>query len=571
MLDAPPEGGGTQVCLPRKPGVSARPRSSSLGVLAGCLVVTALVSAWFLAGRAAGPGFSLRGVPLDDVWIHLVYARSIARGEPFQYNPGEPETGSTSPLWAVLLAPGALLGIPVAWAKALGVLLTGLTAWLGWRLVRALDRATATPGHPSRAHPRREEDARLAVAVALSVPLLPYLAFAAVSGTEVALASLLVLAVMERAVAGRLKTAGVMAGLAVLARPELAVLVVVLAAALAVRPRPHGRRIRTTAVETGVPLVLACAVAAPWVAFCLAVTGRPLPSTFYAKAAWHGAFPAEGLARIGAWLTSQPFFGAELGVSTLTVIGALSGLALYAAGMRRLARAGPRALLLVGGFGPAFLLAVAAVVPLGEVLPADAPGSVRNFYFARYLLPALPTMVLVWWLGLAELAGIRRLRRVTGSALAAALLALPVATTVRQLGSLRAVYSWNCRNVEELQVRAARWIAANLPPEATVGVSDAGAMRYFGEHRIVDLVGLNSHRVTAVARALREASPGGEDERRLRASFWRLENPTFLAVTSAWHRGLLRGRPLQRLATFRIEHNTICAAPEVVILATDRR
>jgi len=96
-------------------------------------------------------------------------------------------------------------------------------------------------------------------------------------------------------------------------------------------------------------------------------------------------------------------------------------------------------------------------------------------------------------------------------------------------------------------------------------------MRYFGGHRIVDLVGLNSHRVTAIARALREAAPGSEQERHLRDVFWTLEDPAFLAVNPGWHRALLRGRPLERLATFRIEHNTICAAPEIVVLATVSR
>jgi len=461
MDDAPPEDAGTREDLALVLEVPAAARRASGWVLLGCLVVTVLVSGWFLAGRAAGPGFARRGVPLDDVWIHLVYARSIARGEPFQYNPGEPETGSTSPLWALLLAPGALLGVPVAWAKALGVLLTALAAWMAWRVARQLAGPRPPDGGTGGGAPASPWPSQVALAAALTLPVVPALAFAAVSGTEVALASLLVLAVMHCALRDRNEAAGVLAGLAVLARPELAVLVVALAAALAVGPR-HGRyRFTTRASRTGVPLALACAVVAPWVAFCLAVTGRPLPSTFYAKAAWHGALPVEGLRRVGAWLTSQPFFGADLGVPALTLLAALTGLVLYLAGLRRLARSGPGPLLLVGGFGPGFLLAVAAVVPLGAVLPTDAPGSVRNFYFARYLLPALPVLVLVWWLGLAELAATRRLRRATTSTLAAALLVLPVATTARQLGSLRAVYSWNCRNVEELQVRAARWVAAN--------------------------------------------------------------------------------------------------------------
>lgn len=55
-------------------------------------------------------------------------------------------------------------------------------------------------------------------------------------------------------------------------------------------------------------------------------------------------------------------------------------------------------------------------------------------------------------------------------------------------------YSWNTENVEEMNVALGRWVSANLPQGATVGVMDGGALRYFGGRRSVDLVGLNTHR-----------------------------------------------------------------------------
>lgn len=48
--------------------------------------------------------------PLDDAWIHQVYSRSIAHGDGFQYNDGEQEAGSSSPLWSILTAPAHWLG-----------------------------------------------------------------------------------------------------------------------------------------------------------------------------------------------------------------------------------------------------------------------------------------------------------------------------------------------------------------------------------------------------------------------------------------------------------------------------
>jgi hypothetical protein len=34
------------------------------------------------------------GFPLDDSWIHLTFARNLARGWGFAYNQGEPVAGS---------------------------------------------------------------------------------------------------------------------------------------------------------------------------------------------------------------------------------------------------------------------------------------------------------------------------------------------------------------------------------------------------------------------------------------------------------------------------------------------
>src|SRR5436309_8543899 len=49
------------------------------------------------------------GFPLDDSWIHLHFARNIAEGAGFSFNPGSPIAGSTAPLWTLLLAAGAVV------------------------------------------------------------------------------------------------------------------------------------------------------------------------------------------------------------------------------------------------------------------------------------------------------------------------------------------------------------------------------------------------------------------------------------------------------------------------------
>lgn len=530
-------------------------------VAAAALVLQTTIALIYLNSRAAGPGFGWKGVPLDDVWIHFVYARNIAQGHPFQYNPGEWETGASSPLWALILALPALLGIPlVAAAKILGLLLAAAGAATGYRIAARLD------------------DERGGFIFAGALAITPYFSFASVSGTEVPLFVFLMLAALLAALERRWRLAGGAAGLAVLARPEGYVLLPFLALAgirdpsggcldsrIGIRdsslgggnsrePEAWPRR----AIEMLIPFAIAVV---PWVVYCLAVTGRPLPSTFYLKSHWYGLFNPGQFRKIGALLFAQPFVGGGFRIPAVAVICAIGGTIALGFGARRLSRIGLSALILIGLAGPAFLYAISIGHPLGALKGPDEPGSTLNFYIARYLLPGIAPLLLLWAIGLSEIARARRWIVL----LALSLVVLPVAGSVHQHALLSGVYSWNCENIEEQQVAAARWIAANVPNGARIGVSDAGAIRYLGGHDVIDMAGLNTHRLVPLLRAIATATPESPEEERLREEFWRMNRPDYLAVTGGWHRSLLHGIRADILRSFDLKRNTICGGAELII------
>src|SRR5262249_50979860 len=95
--------------------VTADRRDDLLVLLAAALPLTILLARERLIAGAAG-------FPLDDSWIHLQFARNLAEGAGFAYNPGVPVAGSTAPLWTLLLAAGArVAGASLLMAKTLGV------------------------------------------------------------------------------------------------------------------------------------------------------------------------------------------------------------------------------------------------------------------------------------------------------------------------------------------------------------------------------------------------------------------------------------------------------------------
>lgn len=74
----------------------------------------------------------LYGIILIDTFhgdpsIYLCYAKNIAQGDSFSFNKGEFSSGSTSPLWALLLAPSFISTNAIQFSKFLSIFLTIFT------------------------------------------------------------------------------------------------------------------------------------------------------------------------------------------------------------------------------------------------------------------------------------------------------------------------------------------------------------------------------------------------------------------------------------------------------------
>jgi hypothetical protein len=383
------------------------------------------------------------GFPLDDSWIHLHFARNLAEGAGFAYNPGRPVAGSTAPLWTLLLAAGALVGgASVAMAKVLGIACALGAAGLTRRAAQAWG---APPG----------------VAVVAGVALLwtGPIAWGALSGMEVTLAALLVAAALVVHAAERPWLTAALAALAVTARPEAVLLVPFLLLSRPLAPA------RLTAFVL-VPAV----VIAPMVAFSYATVGAPYPATAAAKVeggliGWLGGLREPLTMTLGL----RPWAFLREWASWLALTHVLLPLLLLPAILLAWRRGG-RALGIVA-------LALLAH-PLGMALLAPYRGP--GFQEGRYSIHLLPLAIVVVAVGLG--AAVERRRRVA----LLAWLALALWTLVPAAER----YAWGVQNIEAMQVRLGHWVAANTPPRARLAVNDIGALAYVSRREIVDLMGL---------------------------------------------------------------------------------
>ncbi|MBN9165706.1 MAG: hypothetical protein J0I07_32450, partial [Myxococcales bacterium] len=87
------------------------------GSVAAVALACAAGAIFWLPAAEVGRGWF--PAPLDDVYIHFDFARSLGSGHPFEWIPGQGySSGETSPLYALILATGWLLGFR---GRALGV------------------------------------------------------------------------------------------------------------------------------------------------------------------------------------------------------------------------------------------------------------------------------------------------------------------------------------------------------------------------------------------------------------------------------------------------------------------
>ncbi len=395
------------------------------------------------------------GFPLDDSWIHLTYARNLAEHGEWAFRLGERSAGSTAPLWTVLLSIGFLIGLaPYVWTYLLGWAVLTLLAICGENAARQL-----VPSYKS------------------SIPWAGlffifawHLTWSAVSGMETLLHGLIILAVLSALIGNsrRYLALGLLAGLSLWVRPDgLTLLGPILFVALLSETswRLRGEALWKALLGFG-------ALFFPYLLFNLALSGNPLPNTFYAKQAefhayWLSKTFAERIADYLWPVLASPFL--------VLIPGALLWLVKNIRGRNWGVLAG-------------LIWFLGYIVIYFTRLPAYQHG--------RYIIPALPILYLWGVLGFLELVSSPGMNRRIKSLWQITIVVLTVAFEF--IGARQNAYDvyW----IESEMVETAKWVNKNIPPDARLAVHDIGALGFYVENPLVDMAGLISPEVVPFIR-----------------------------------------------------------------------
>lgn len=226
----------------------------------------------------------------DDSYIHLQVARNIATGQGWGVNPGVSVNVSTSPLFTLvvaaldLIAPSHVAVLAQA-ISALAAIFGLLLVYLRTRFDTGLDWAAFVA----------------AFSLACSCNLWRWNADvmeATLGFFWVAL--VLFLFGSRRASVAQCLLRGFVLGLAVLTRPEMALMCALCFALTAVFDPHRWRSLAGMIAGFAIPVT-------PWVLFCEHLFGKILPTTFYAKATTYLIFWNPIIPRQFAWLIAESF------------------------------------------------------------------------------------------------------------------------------------------------------------------------------------------------------------------------------------------------------------------------
>ena len=417
------------------------------------------------------------GVPLDDAWIHFQFARNLAQGNGWSFNPGQPTSGSTAPLWTVLLAALYFVGgdFPIAGQAASAICYLGAVG-----MTYALGHCLVTD---------RRWPAWLAAAI---VALNGRMVWAGLSALETCLFTALSLAAIRGYLRDRadgryrLGTAALF-GLAALSRPE-GYLLFALSLALWLIPqflpsspttgdpkRRYRQWVRSLFSLLTV-LVVFAAIVCPYLWFSFRTSGHWLPNTYHAKA-------------------------------TVDLRPDMDFLSVAA---RYLILDNPLLL-------PFYVLGIGVLIPSAPLLSLWSVGLPLAYAFlhaalyqhGRYLMPLIPVNALVGAAGLEKFLIWARQQPRTGWARRVtaawrvrwsrwALLAALLLGTAWRLPTMCGQYARNVREINQMHVAIGHWAAEHTPPDSVLALNDIGAIGYISQRPVFDLAGLVTPEVTSI-------------------------------------------------------------------------
>jgi len=484
-----------------------------------CIQAAYLITEYTIAGGAFG-------APLDDVWIHFRFAENFAHGYLYQYNPGEPTPGTTSPLWVVILSvpflfsqnmilPYALFASSVFFLLAL-IQLYKLCIRLGF-------------------------DGIYSLLITLITMAAGRLLWSSLSGMEITLFTLLCILIfrnhLKEIAEGRiLLINGLLLGIAANTRPETYLLAGIYYLTSLYLLKDNLKQNIGKLLLSGLIFVV---LLLPYPVFSYIHTGGFLPNTYEGQVG-----SAKYLPNFTFIIESSKIFIKD---NFIVFILWLTGSVyfIYTLIKRKADRN--------------FLLINLWVILLPLVSSFIAPNWRHH---GRYLIPLIPFINIIAIYILRKVHLYYNESRSSRSVLIRKIsIALILIASINSGFLFAGVLGWNVENINNQQGKIADWLNQNLPNEKAFGMNDIGIITFKTKKYVVDMAGLVTPEVFKFQKMSYEA---GSKEL---FKFLKAKGVNYIIIYPDWFEYIMANYNgvLTQVYSQKLEKNTICGGIEMFV------
>lgn len=464
------------------------------------------------------------GFPLDDSWIHMQFVKTFHEGYFFQYNIGEPTAGTTSPLWVVLITGLSFINSNLVFdAIFLSFVSYLFIVIYSYKLFQFSFEKLEF------------ENAKFLTFIAsLLVVFSGRLNWAALSGMETNLFCLFCL----------------MAVYYFLTKPENKILVFVMLG-LASATRPEGYLLslimlvyilfkeRKISANLLIGIFLFLIISAPYLLFSYSISGNILPNTFEGHGGGRNYFPSFNYLKI----IGQYFFrdNAVLGILWL------SGFVIYLVNFKKFREK---------------LVNINLIFIWAYMLPVVYSIAIPNWrHHVRYLIPIIPFFILIGIITLNFLAASIKQNKFTSFLKSKTIYYIILFFSLPYYFVYMTYIGLNTQNINDQQVKLAKWVKENVPQNEAVAINDIGAIKYFNGNKIIDMEGLVNSDILRFRKY--------DINTRLDSTINLLKknNVSHLVIYDEWYPNFINKYKdkLTFITSAKLERNTICGGDEMKV------
>lgn len=391
----------------------------------------------------------------DDALITLRYSQHLADGQGPNWNSDGRVEGYTTFLWMGIHAGLAKFGVDMIDASRV----LGLAAVVGTMLIMYRTWSMWSDDEPANGFASPLVIAAAVIALALTDGV----AFWGFSGMEttafMALLTLSAFLFLREQRVGGIPWSAVALAATAMTRPEGLIAIAVSGAFLAIRVGLSSNR-REASLRLASWSAVLLVLYGSYFAWRYIYYDHLLPNTFYAKVEPTSALYQRGLDYVWTY---------GLRYQLLPLLG---GVAVLLTNVRL-------------RWDGAYILALTAAMLAGVVIEGG-----DDFPYGRMVIPILPLVYIAGLAGLATLLARISTSAIQSGAIAAAVLTLGALSLFR--GSLEFAGPIESeRQGQQERALLATWMSNNTPPDYTIAAFAVGAIGYYGDRDVLDLLGLN--------------------------------------------------------------------------------